>query len=149
MSGIECYYPDLRGTKKEIFQKNANDIIELIFDGGVFKYSVSENNGSGTCNTTAYGSYGLDYSSADDGEINYSSITNSAACSINMQEVTIPTNSNIPFGFISASTYTNGMDWKVASGVLLIELSTGFKGSSVSLFCNSSCVCFGKYSKSN
>lgn len=147
LAGIDCYDTNLTGSKKEIYRNNSADTNEILFTGRTFIYSVSEG-GGGTCNTSANGTYIIDYANAEEGTISYSSITNSLSCSITHDELSGAVSGLIPFGFITSVANTTGLDWKVSNDELTLELSTGYKGTSQnSPFCASNCTCYGRYSK--
>jgi len=146
LTAIECYYPDIRGSKLETYPKNENDIIEVKLTSRQFTYSVTEV-GGGSCNTTASGSYTLSYTTADNGTLDYSSIINSLTCSITMAESGGAGNQTVPFGFIASSENTTSLDWKVENSKLYLQVSTGFKGSpNIAQYCLGRCECFGVYS---
>jgi hypothetical protein len=146
LSGIDCYDTDLNGAKKEIYDNNNADTNEIVFTGRTFIYSVSE--GGGACNTSANGTYIIDYTNGEEGKISYSSITNSLSCSISHESSVGAGPTVIPFGFITSASNTTNLYWKVSNEELTLELSTGFKGGALAPpFCASSCFCYGIYSK--
>jgi hypothetical protein len=146
LSGIDCYDTDLNGAKKEIYPNNNADTNEIIFTGRTFIYSVSE--GGGDCNTSANGTYLIDYTNGEEGKISYSSITNSLQCSITHAELAGVGSGLIPFGFITSASNTTSLDWKVTGDELILEVSTGFKGTeTISSYCLDACTCYSRYTK--
>lgn len=146
LSAIECYYPDLRGSKLETYPKNANDVVEVNLTSRQFTYSVTEV-GGGSCSTTASGNYVINYNSADDGTLDYSSVINGLTCSISIAENGGAGTVAVPFGFITSVSNTSGLSWKVDNSKLYIEVSTGFKGSdNIANYCLGRCECFGVFS---
>jgi hypothetical protein len=146
LAGIDCYDTNLTGSKLEIYRNNTADTNEILFTGRTFIYSVSGN--GGVCNTSANGTYLIDYANAEEGKISYSSITTSPGCSISHDSSSGATSSNIPFGFITSEINTTNITWKISNEELTLQLSTGYKGgASAPPFCASNCTCYGRYSK--
>lgn len=143
---VDCYDTNLNGNLIESYVRNGTDTSQLNFKGRTFTYSMVENTGNTppTCNTSASGDYFISFVTASEGSIDYRSLVTSTGCTVSMNDGSVG-NVEIPFGFLGTSEAIDNISWRVANGNILIEASTGFKGSALVGFCNSNCTCYHKY----
>jgi hypothetical protein len=140
LSKINCYLPDYRGEIVEFYNSDSLDKIEIYNTERTFKYAAISTRLIPNCNTTASGSYGIDFDTALKGTSSLDSLIVSPTCTINLPINGGPQSFDIPFGVLGLSTEVKDRNWFVADSQLNFEVSSGFRGSSSA--CGSSCECF-------
>lgn len=149
LSELKCYNPDYNsGVRLERYVLNSSLNVEMKFTGRNFTYAVTETDEAVNCITSASGSYGLNYISGTEGKINYDDFNLSTGCNVGINESSGGSTVEVPFGLSALSDDATNLEWIIdEEGILVLEVSTGFKGSDTSSLCAENCKCYGFFSK--
>lgn len=140
LAEIECY--DAEGNRDEEYKVSSSEQVQMIFQSRTFRYAVSD----GTCITSAEASYRLGFKAEKKGTTTYSKFTlSSEGCTISINDSSSGQPYDVPFGMTALDEDSQDLNWEINdAGYLVLQVSTGFKGSD-SGACAAECTCSGLY----
>lgn len=149
MEEIRCYDPDIEtGNRLEKYVIPTTLTVEMKFSPKVFNYAVTETGNVTNCITSAEGSYELKFTNSLEGKVVYKKLSLSTGCNVEINEQSSGLPISMPFGLSALSDDISNIYWTINDeDKMILQLSTGFFGSSENSLCDEYCYCYGTFKK--
>ena len=145
---VDCFASVNDNTLVEQFQfKTSNHELLVEFDGSDFIYEVSST-ADPTCSTTAYSKYSTEFDGDSVGYIDFSDITSSGSCSLDLTDTGPDTLGNITVAMAMLPSNSENIYWLYDGTNLYMELPVELVGTNEDFpGCDSNCFCRGFFNE--